>query len=328
MAFKPAYDSIDISEIDSADQRFRISTDEPSETMMMSIKMVGVISPPIVLPKKSSTPAYTIVCGFKRLNACKKIGLDQCMVGILPPEVSMEHVIKLAVIDNTVQRELHFVEQAHAIRLLTQLHSESAALCKEANRLGIFVNEKMVKKLYAVADMNAVLKNALMRGNVALPVALELNDMEDRAAAERITTLLCQLRLGLNRQREVLEWLKAISRRDAVSIRTLLAADDIRRIMCDANMDTTQRGRRLRKYLKHLRYPELTAVQNRFDRRLGALKLKQGIQMIAPPHFEGHNFTLKIDFTHQQDLISKYQYLETIVKSSALSSLLDFSSPD
>jgi ParB/RepB/Spo0J family partition protein len=328
MEFKPRFDAIDISDIDLADQRFRISTDDPSETMMISIKLVGVISPPVVLPNNRAASAYTIVCGFKRLKACKHIGLKECAVKILPPDISLEHLIRIAIIDNTVQRELNFVEQARVIGLLSQLHSETAALCKEANRLGMPVNAKLVQKLYAVADMTSVLQNALNRGDVALPVALELNGMADRATADRITALFCRLGLGLNRQRETLDWLKAISRRDAIPVHTLLAADDIRRVMDDTDMDRAERGRRLRKYLKRLRYPELFEAEKHFDESLRALKLKQGIQLLAPPHFEGQTFSLKIDFKHQQDLISKYQYLKTIVSSSALSSLLGPSTPD
>lgn len=323
MEYRYTFDSVGISEIDLEDQRYRVSTDGPSEAMVASIKLVDVISPPIVYQGHGATTSYTIVSGFKRLIACEMLGLKEVMVKIIPPDAPLEHRIRTAIIDNALHRDLNFVEQALVIRLLDQLYSEKEELCREANKLGICVNLKMLKKLRTVAKMNPMLQSALIQGDVALPVALQLVEMEDHATIDRLTLMFRDLGLGLNRQRELLEWLKGISHRDAISIHDLLEEDGIKRMFDDTNMDRGERSRRLRRYFKRRRYPELTETENRFRVAVRALKLEQGIQLIAPPHFEGHTYSIKIDFKRHQDLISKFQNLETVVRSSTFASLLD-----
>ncbi|MGD9249377.1 MAG: ParB N-terminal domain-containing protein [Desulfobacteraceae bacterium] len=323
MEYSHTFDSVDIGQIDLEDQRYRVSTDGPSEAMVASIKLVGVISPPIVCHGRGVTTSYTIVSGFKRLTACRMIGLKKVVVKIISPDAPLEHRIRTAIIDNALHRDLNFVEQASVIRLLDQLYFEHEALCREAGKLGVFVNLKMLKKLRLVAKMNPVLQRALIQGDVALPVALQIAEMEDHATTDRLTMMFSDLGLGLNRQRELLEWLKGISHRDAISIHDLLEEDAIKRMLGDTDMDRGEKSRRLRRYFKGRRYPELTQAQDRFRAAVRALKLGQGIELIAPSHFEGQTYSLKIDFKRHQELLSKYKNIETVVLSSALASVLD-----
>ncbi len=320
---KTRFDSINIGELDLEDQRYRISTGGPSEAMVASIKLAGVVSPPIVFPRKLEGPTFTVVSGFKRLIACRELGLKEAVVKIVPAKTTQSQLARIAIIDNMMHRDLNFVEQARMIRLLDPLHHDPAELCREANQLGIAVNVKMLEKLRSVNKMGVLLQDALIRGVIALPVALQIAEMDDGATADRVTTLLGRLGLGLNRQRELLEWLVGISRREAISIPSLLKEDEIEDILRDDDMDRGERGRRLRQCLKRRRYPELTEAENRFRRAVRAFKLEPGIQLHCPPHFEGQNYSLKIDFKHQQDLISKYRNLESVVTSTKMASLWD-----
>lgn len=320
MEFKSTLETVPIQKIDLNDRRYRISTSGPSASLVASIDALGVLTPPKIIPIKKS---YTIVSGFKRIMACNQLGVKKAPAQILNPDLPREQCINTSIAENAFIRSLNLVEQSRAIRMLDSLYKEQARLCRAATFLGLSVNPDMVKKLRTVGEMHSVLQSAVINGHVALPMALRLYKMDDKPTANRITKIFSEIGLGLNRQREFLDWLVEIARRDGTSILFILDEEPISEILNDDDLDRKQKGRLVRQYLIEKRYPEISKAEQRFSDALKRLRLEKGVRLNAPAFFESQTYRLQIDFNDYKELISKYRNLEGVISSNTMKLILD-----
>ncbi|MGD9367433.1 MAG: ParB/RepB/Spo0J family partition protein [Desulfobacteraceae bacterium] len=318
MEFKSTFETVPVQQIDLNDRRYRISTSGPSASLVASIDAHGVLTPPKIIPIKKS---YTIVSGFKRIMACSQLGVKKAPAQILYPDLPLEHCINTSIAENTFTRPLNLVEQSLAIRMLDSLYKDQARLCHSATLLGLRVNLDMVDKLRTVGKMHAVLQDAVINGHIALPMALRLYRMDDESTANRITEIFSQIGLGLNRQREFLDWLVEIARRDGTSILFIIDEGPVSDILNDDDLDRKQKGRLVRQYLKEKRYPEISKAERRFSDTLKRLQLEKGVRLDAPPFFESQTYRLKIDFTDYEELVSKYRNLKGVISSNTMRSI-------
>lgn len=320
MEFKSAFETVPIQKIDLNDCRYRLSTSGPSTSLVASVDALGVVTPPKIIPIKKS---YSIVSGFKRIMACNQLGVKKTPAQILDPNLPSEQCIHTSIAENAFTRPLNLVEQSHAIRMLDSLYKDQARLCRAATFLGLRVNPEMVNKLRTVGEMHSVLQGALINGHVALPMALRLYEMDDEWTANRITKIFSEIGLGLNRQREFLDWLVEIARRDATSILFIIDEGPISDILKDDDLDRKQKGRLVRQFLKEKRYPEMSKADRQFSDALKRLRLEKGVRLKAPAFFESQTYCLKIDFNNYEELVSKYRNLEGVVSSNRMKWILD-----
>lgn len=320
MESKARFGTVSVDEIDLTDQRFKVSTGGPSGPLEASIQIAGVVTPPILLQRGRS---YAIISGFKRIVVCKKLKYKMIFAQIYDAETPLEHCVNVAIVENALLRELNFVEQGRIIQLLDQFYSDQSRLCKQATKLGLPINLDLVQKLRVVVQMNPVLQKALVEGHLALSVALQLKEMADDNMVDKIAMIFTKIGLSLNRQREFIDWLTAISNRDGISIIGLLEDNKLVKILNCTDTDRKQKTLQVRQYLKKKRYPEMTNAEKRYQEFLQRLNLGKGIQLIAPAHFEGPTYSLKIDFNLFEELIVRFQRLEGKINSPEFRALWD-----
>jgi ParB family chromosome partitioning protein len=313
MEYKHVFVPFDL--IHSEDTQLKISTGAVSAALVQSIKRIGLLNPPALLACSSG---YRIVSGFKRIEASRQTTTGGIVARVLGPVTPLERCIQIAIADNTSQRSLNIVEQAHAVALLSSVYPDRTLLAGAANLVGLSINPDMADKLIKLAGMDPLLKSGVMDGSIALPVAMQLHDMNDVAAARVLGILLRELGLSLNRQREILEWVVSICRRDDMAPAELLVAQDIVHYRQNKDLDRRQKGQLIREYLKKRRYPTILRYERRFADTVRRLKLSKGTHLIAPPHFESSIYGLKFEFKNQSELADKLQEMEKIVKSEIM----------
>lgn len=318
MEFKSRFETVPVQKIDLNDRRYRISTSGPSASLVASIDALGVLTPPKIIPIKKS---FTIVSGFKRIMACSQLGVKKAPAQILDPDLPLEQCIHTSIAENTFTRPLNLVEQSRAIRMLDSLYKDQARVCRAATLLGLRVNLDMANKLRSVGEMHAVLQHAVINGHVTLPMALRLYKMDDESTTSRITEIFSKIGLSLNRQREFLDWVVEIARRDGTSILFIIDKGPVSDILKDDDLDRKQKGRLVRQYLKEKRYPEISKAEQRFSDSLKRLQLEKGVCLDAPAFFESQTYRLKIDFTDYEELVSKHRNLEGVISSSTMRSI-------
>ena len=321
MVSNAVLETVPLDQIDERDLRYQISTGGPTGPLVASIERAGILTPPVLIPKTSGK--WIIVSGFKRIAALKRLGLKETVARILDQQTDQRRCIEIAVMDNTVHRELNPVEQGRVMLLLDSVYSDAESLCQAAHGIGVPVNPGLSKKLRSTALMAPYLQEALIEGVVALPVALQLSEMKEPDATRQIIDLIAIMGLGLNRQRELLDWLKGIAGREGISLRELLKDAQVQQLIQEPDADRKLKSRLLRQYFRQRRYPEMVEAEKRLQASVKSLKLGNGIRLVPPQHFEGQVFNLTIEFRNHKELITRYQQLETPIHSSTMASLWD-----
>lgn len=300
--------SVPLSQIDTTDQTFRITTNTNYSQLVPSIQRMGLLQPPRLVPKGER---YRIVCGFRRIAACQSISIPSISAMIDPDQLPKIHHARMAIADNAFQRPLNVVEQSRAIALIRRFTQDSENWQTIAETVGLPSSQAALERLLPVADMPESLQMAIANGSIALPVAISISQLQEDDGRV-LSDLFKRINTGLNNQRELLEFLVELSIIKDLSISRLLEQEDINKILSDSDSPLPQRVQRLRQVLKKMRYPELSKAEDGFYQAVKALKVNSTIHLQPPPFFEGKTFRLSLSIHSRQHLKSLLPDLEKL----------------
>jgi ParB family chromosome partitioning protein len=311
--------SISLAHICAEDSTYRITTARRSDDLKVSIAAMGLIHPPIF---QRSTAGYRIISGFRRIEAIRDLGQTDLKACLLPADCSESTRVRLAIADNSLQRPLNLLESSRALNLLSRIAVDESHLSEMAAVLSLPDNPAMIAKIISLNTMAAPIQMGVESGALTLAMALEL-DRFDVNIAESLARTFIDLRLGLNRQRELLTLLNEIAKREDRPIDAVLAEEDIRKIIDNDDLDNPRKSRQLRALLYQRRYPAISEKSQRFNGMVKSMRLGDGVKLIPPGNFEGTTYTLSITFDRIDHLMGRGKCLETLGQSDALKSFLE-----
>ncbi len=310
---------VEVSQIDYGDTTFRISTSDASSLLIHSIDKLGLINPPVFLPKSDR---YRIVSGFARVHACMALKHKRIQARILEPQTSLKTCVQQAVIDNSFQRTFNLVEQARVVRLLFDAYRGMEAIVAVAQGMGIKINAKMATKLLTVGQMPAILQQGLASGAIALPLALQFNSIKDIENIKKLSSFFIELNVSLSRQRKLFEWIVAITRRDQISIDHLLSEKPLQMLRQDSQLERRQKVSLIWQYLNRRRAPASSFFMDDYTNMIKQLKLKKNVRLLAPSNFEGQTYSLQFDFSNLDEMKGIDKELARIIQSPQMAKIL------
>jgi len=311
--------SIPLSRINSEDLTYRITTESAVDGLVSSIKAVGLISPPLLVKKNSE---FTIVCGFRRIAACRSLGWADIEAGILPPDIGPLDCAKLAITDNALQRPLNPIEISRSFSMLSAFFSDRSELAKAASALGLPENLSVIRKTERLSLLSEFLQKGILSDTLSPIMALELNKLEPDVCAA-FSELFETLKPSLNKQREMLTRIREIAVREDMSVMDVFQENGFQEILNNRETDRNQKLRKLRFYLKRRRFPAITRAEQAYETRVKELRLGNGVQLIHPPDFEGTVYTLNLSFRNLAELKERSATLERIIQDPTLKKILD-----
>ena len=310
---------VKLSLIDSNDDSFRITTQINIDHLMVSIDNVGVLNLPLLIEKNSG---YKIVCGFRRIEACRRLGWTDVEARILDSDTKRLECIKYAITDNSLQRPLNLIEQSRSINMLYGFFKDVGALGKSLSVMGLPDNPSIIKKIKELYHLPKFVQSGILSNTISLAMALELGRLQ-LEAGECLAKLFQKLTLSLNKQREILSLVKEISLREDISILKVLENDNLQKILTHKNLDRNQKIREIRIYLKQRRFPFITAAEKEFEKHVKKLKLGSETKLIPPDNFEGTTYTLKLFFKNLTELKDRKASFDALIKNPSLNKMLD-----
>ncbi len=309
---------VDLSSIDLHDYTFHITSRTDHQDIKQSIADIGLINAPILSRRESR---YIVISGFRRINACSALNMTSASCRIVTPDTSMHDCAKLAVSENSFQRELNLVEQSRALNLLTEFIKDQTDTAVEAASLNLPGNYSLINKIKKITLLPDQIQEGLLNGSISLSVILEIEEME-RDEGMKFAEIFNSLKLSLNKQREIITLVKDIAFREDTGILEVLENDDISDIL-NNNDDRNQKSRELRLFLKQWRYPSLSEAEAHFDQCVKELKPGTGIKLIPPKYFEGPDYSLHVNFRDVEELEERKAALDKMIKSPALKKILE-----
>lgn len=307
-----------LADIDLADTTFRITTRTELDDLVLSIQKLGLMHAPVL---KYNPPGYIIVCGFRRIAACRNLGWTQIPARILRGNFDLFEMVQLAVADNALQRPLNLIETSRALKLLTGINTEKETLAAAAD-LGLPISPAIGPKLIKICDLSQAIQKGILANVIDLSMALEL-DRFNPADGQALLGLFDYLKLGLNRQREMLLLLEEISLREEIPIQQLVSEEPLNHILENTKIDRSIKRQKVRTYLRRRRFPMISEAETHYKAFVRQLKLGPNIVLIPPKDFEGMTYTLTIRFDNQKELQNAKEKLDKIIHHPGLGKILD-----
>ena len=310
---------VSVSEIDTADDTCYLGLGAPTDDLAVSVRDVGLINPPVL--RQHRNPKYQIVCGFRRVEACRTLELNEIKARVLKGDCSDLGVLKLAIFDNRSHRQLNVVEQAQGIRKLSAHLPQRGRLEMLSSILGFPENQKVFEKLKTLSRLPEPVQIGVLEEIVSFEAAVDLSQFSSDDALS-FCGLFKRLKLSQNKQKEVITFVAEIAIREGVQPGDVLQSREIRAALDHSGLNRNEKGSQIRAFLKRRRFPALVEAEGKFAEELRALKLDEHIHITGPPNFEGGPFTLRLTFKDEEGFSKRRKTLDRIAKNPALGRIL------
>lgn len=301
---------IPISNLNIADDSYRITFAPRLDSLKRSVKAVGLIQPINVRHTPEGT--FQIVTGYKRVLVLEELE-RQTIPAIVhePADLSPTQAFLWNLHDNAITRPLNVIEKALALSKLGQFYSMSEEeLVKQF--LPLLDEEPSYKILHQLLSLSALtepLKNHMVMSDVALSSAARIAEFSP-STQQALLPVLAHIRPSTNKLNELLALIREISARDGVSVEEILSRYQLLQVVADANTAPADKVRALRQALRGLKLPQLTERQRQLASLIDDLDLPDAARIVADPYFESQKMKLEYQFSEPQELthlISKIQ---------------------
>lgn len=310
--------NVSLNHIDSGDEVYRVTTNENTADLVESFAHVGLVNSPLLIKNNSN---YTIVCGFRRISAYRCLELNSINARILSQNTKKLDCATYAIVDNAYQRSLNLVEISRAINLLDRFMDKTKQTGIKLEAMGLPENPSLIKKIKKIDRLPMALKNAIVADILSLSMALELGKL-DKKTGIAFAHLFADLKLGLNKQREIFTLVNEIAHRDDLPIMAVLKAPVLQAILNNDHFDRNQRTQKIRKYLKQVRFPSITTAEQAFKTHLKTLNLSANAKLIPPENFESKMYTLKFTFSRFSELHDHKLTFDALIENPAIQKIL------
>jgi ParB family chromosome partitioning protein len=274
---------------------------------------------PLLLKKETT---YTIVCGFRRIEACRRLNWFKLEAMILEADTMRLKCIKYAITDNAFQRPLNLIEKSRSIEMLFDFFKDINRLSEELSVLGLSEHPSMIKKLKGICHLPEPFQNSILSNTISLSMLLELAGMSWDDAKDFIT-LFNTLKLSLNKQREIVTMVKEIAIREDKSILQVIEESHLKKILMNEDLDKNQKAHNIRIYLKQRRFPSIAVIEKSYEKYRQKLNLKSGFKLIPPINFESSTYTLQLSFNNMTQLKGLKTAFDAFMENPSLKKIVD-----
>ena len=313
-------ETVTLDQIDEDDITYRITTQTITDDLAASIEEIGVLNAPI-LEKRNADARFVILSGFRRIKACKALKIRQIKARIVSSKLPQLDRAKIAISENSFRRALNLIETSRALNLLSGFLKYKVSLQETASKLALPGNQKLIDSIMQLFVLPDSIQQAVISETVGLPVALHLGKME-KTAATMLLEIFENLKFSLNKQRELILFSEEISQREDKALIDVLKDPRIDAIINNKDMDRSQKGRELRRYLKQRRFPELSHAESVFEKEKKALKLENQIRFQPPLHFEGETYTFQFQFRTVREYKKRLETLNRLVDHASFTKIM------
>ncbi len=303
---------------------FGFSFPQFDQRLFDSIAGVGLISPPILLLEGRSKK-FIIVSGFRRILACKKIGMKALPCFIIEEDVKnkeYEKLIDLNLKINLSHRKLNNIEMANLFGLLVKIGTpEEKIIKKYMPELKMEKSRKIYEDILSLNSLDARSKIKTIEWQLPLKTSLALAKFSP-ASRGSVVKLLEILNPGVNKFKEIILLLEEVAFLQKRSVASVIKRD-LFDILRDKKLDRNKQTEKIRQKLKELRYPQLTKLEKKWNKCVKDLLLPPEVKISPPPSFEGKKVKLEISFPNEESARDSLFKINRALEVGALTKLIN-----
>ena len=313
------FKSILIDKIDVDDQLTSFSFDIPVDSLKKSIEELGIIHP-VTLTQVDNR--FRIICGHKRIQIFSQLKINKIPAIILRPAPSEESMMMLNLSENQF---CHYYSDIEKGAILSKLYAvkipEIRIIEKYMPMLDLEKSKKLLSDYLSANELTTGLKTLLHEMNVPLRIfSVFFNwNAKSAMAAERFFSVL---RPGVNKWRDLLEWIDEISTRDEITPLNVFELPELQSVLNRNDLAPNVRYDRIRQILHSRRYPILSDLRVRLARSLDALKLGDKTKVHVQDSFESDEIRIEMKFRTREEFVGQVEKLVRASDSEALDGLI------
>ena len=130
----------------------------------------------------ANSAGYAIVCGFRRVAACRKLGWTRITARILEKTVDRFKTAQLSIADNAFQRSLNLVETSRALKLLDDFGPDNQQRREAAEALGLPISRSVTPEVKKICRLPLPIQEGILTNIINLTMALELGGLDPTTA--------------------------------------------------------------------------------------------------------------------------------------------------
>ncbi len=313
------FKSVPIKSIDVDDQLTNFSWGVSADSLQESIEEVGVIHPVTLVPVGNG---FRIVCGHRRVKISSQLQTKEIPARILDLAPSDETMLMLNLSENQLHHHYSDIEKGLILFKLSEVKvPEIRIIEKYMPMLSLEKSKKLLNDHLHTNQLAPCLKTLLHDMNIPLRVFSVFFDWNAQSAeaAERFFSLL---RPGVNKWRDLLEWVDEISVRDKISPSNLFELPELQPILNQNDLSPNVRYDRIRQIFHSRRYPILSDLRVRLAKSLDALKLDDKTKVHVQDSFESDEIRIEIKFRTREEFVNQVEKLVRASDSEALDELI------
>ncbi len=319
--------SLDIllEEIDFENETYRISENLNSTSMLASLQEIGQVNPVLLLESRDSRK--TIICGFRRLRALRKLGRRSAISRILvADQYSPLQAFGLALWDNLSHRQINPLEKARVISALTTIFGvdQETVVQTYLPILGLPAQKKILRDYLSLHSVHSDLRRLFIEGRLTLSSITCLAGMSHEAR-HQFASLIGKIRLSASRQREALDLIQELAVVTNTRQGEILQQPEVLAVLNDARLSPFQKGEKICKLLYRWRNPHISLAAERFLAKKKQLGLPVSIRITPEPFFETSRLHIEFDVSSPQDFRDVANALQKAAQVSLLENLFQTS---
>ena len=274
----------------------------PFQKLENSIINSGINNPITLLQKQNE---LIVVHGFRRIEIAKKLNLSEIPVQIYPEEKSAEELFKGSVLENTVNTELNIYEKCKIIQILN-IHFPNFDKYYWQKLLKLPLDKKYGSTINSILQFPKEWMEFFIDKNVPFKRIMTFSKIKE---IELLSKLL-PLNIGLNKMEQIFQFLFEISKRDEVTVKSILDCINYETILKDPSIEKQNIVTILYDKLYNIRYPLQSEYLKKVDTKVKELKPINNIKIKYDKTFErsGINFILNVN--SKNDLQNSIEWLK------------------
>ncbi|UCC39939.1 MAG: ParB N-terminal domain-containing protein [Candidatus Aminicenantes bacterium] len=308
---------ISLDQIFLEDERFRISYYYSLERMILSLKNVGLINPPLVVFRDDH---FILVSGWKRVLACREISLSPIPVRVSEEEDELKTFLT-AFYEKLALREFDLLEKAEILSKLKKLgEAEDKIVRHFLPLLNIPSTLSHLDMFLSFSRFKPELKRMIAEKNMPFSSVQLLSEFKPGA---RKLLLPLLLPIGQNKQRELLDDLLNISRKSDIPAEKLLVSKELQDTLKSDSLSPLQKSDKIRLLLKRKRYPSISSMRDSFNSLLRIMGWPKEISVKPSPFFEGEDVSVSFSFKNNEELQRHLHMIKKLSSRKEFSRLLN-----
>lgn len=301
--------NLPIGEIDERDSSFRISFGRDLSSLKTSLALSGLLAPLILREKEGG---YQVICGFRRLEALRRLGQERVWALIYSPEELPDREGIVRAIAHNISGGMNLVEKAQAVTKLKACGlMEEEIVSQWLPALGFQPHKRIYTKLREIARLPVGIRTYIAEQELSLSTASLLSLFREEELSA-LVPLLSSLKPGENKTKEILTHLHEIALREETSVTALL--EEARDLWAGED-GRVERLERFRDWLRRRRYPRFSSLKEEFEKFRASLRLPPSFSLHPPPFFEGEEFRVELRFSNREQLMKLSQGLRRLLES-------------